>query len=128
MLFRSAPYVDDVQFAEEMNRASIAGVRFVPVRFTPAASVFKGQPCGGTAMVITDRSRLNAVELGVMLASAMQRLYGEKFAIEKVNTLLQHPPTLAAIKSGKSLTEIRRLWLADLDQFKQRREAFLLYK
>ena len=122
-----APYVNDGKLAEEMNRANLAGVRFIPVRFQPTASVFKGQMCEGVSIVLTDRQRLAAVEVGVALALAFQRLYPGQFALDKVNTLLQHRPTLDAIKAGKSLAEIRRLWLADLDKFKQRREGFLLY-
>ena len=38
-----APYIDDVRLAEELNRAELPGVRFVPIRFTPTYSVHKGQ-------------------------------------------------------------------------------------
>src|SRR5438093_1227873 len=34
-----APYIDDVKLAGELNRGGLTGVRFVPVRFTPKASV-----------------------------------------------------------------------------------------
>src|SRR5437016_4452619 len=50
-----APYIDDVNLAAEMNRAGLSGVRFVPVRFTPKASVFRDQPCGGVYILVTDR-------------------------------------------------------------------------
>ena len=33
-----------------------------------------------------------------------------------------------AIKAGRTLTEIKAAWTGDLDAFKQRREAYLLYK
>ncbi|PYJ58801.1 MAG: hypothetical protein DME24_14910, partial [Verrucomicrobia bacterium] len=47
--------------------------------------------------------------------------------LDKVQHLLQHPPTLDAIKAGKTLAEIKRLWESDLDEFKKRREKFLIY-
>ena len=45
-----APYVREVEFAAALNSAGLPGVRFVPVRFTPTASTFKDQPCGGSQM------------------------------------------------------------------------------
>ena len=46
----------------------------------------------------------------------------------KVQTLLQHEPTIEAIKAGKSPGAIKQTWLAGLEEFKKRREQFLLYK
>ena len=60
-----APYIDDVKFAAELNRAGLAGVRFVPVRFTPTASTFKDKPCGGVSIVVTDREKLQPVDVGI---------------------------------------------------------------
>src|SRR5258708_27670287 len=42
-----APYIDDVKLAQELNNEGLPGVRFLPIRFTPRASVFKEQACGG---------------------------------------------------------------------------------
>ena len=36
-----APYIDDVKLAEELNRAGLPGVGFMPIRFTPTYSVHK---------------------------------------------------------------------------------------
>jgi uncharacterized protein YbbC (DUF1343 family) len=122
-----APYVDDVKLAAELNRAKLPGVRFVPVRFTPTASVFKDQPCGGVYIMIIDRDALNAVDVGMTLAMALRRLYPNDFALDKVQHLLQHEATLEAIKAGKSLGEIKQSWTRDLEEFKKRREKFLIY-
>jgi len=123
-----APYVDDVKLAAELNRAGLPGVRFVPVRFTPTASVFKGQPCGGVNLVITQRDEFNSVDAGVMIALTLRRLYPNDFALDRFDRLLAHPATIAAIRAGETLDQIHALWAADLAAFKQRREKFLLYK
>ena len=123
-----APYIDDAWLAWELNRAGLPGARFVPIRFTPRASVFQDQPCGGVYLAVTDRDALNAVDVGLTLALTLQRLYPDDFALEKVEHLLQHEPTIGAIKAGKTLTEIKALWAGDLDEFKKRREKFLIYK
>ena len=72
-----------------------------------------------------ENSRL---ELGIVLALTLQRLYPNDFALEKVQRLLQHQPTLDAIKAGKTLAEIKQLWATDLEEFKKRREKFLIYR
>jgi uncharacterized protein YbbC (DUF1343 family) len=123
-----APYIDDVMLAEELNHAGLSGVRFVPIRFTPTYSTFKDRPCGGAALIVTDRERLQAVDVGLAIALTLQRIYPKDFALEKTNTLLQDRETIEAIKAGKPLAEIKQRWAADLEAFQKRRAQYLLYK
>ncbi len=123
-----APYIDEAKLAAEMNHANLPGVRFVPIRFTPTASVFKEKNCGGVSILLTDRDHCPVVDIGLTLALTLQRLHPNEFAIEKMQTLLQSRVTLEAIKAGKSLAEIKQDWAADLAAFQKRREPFLLYK
>jgi len=122
-----APYIDDRAFAAELNRAGLPGVSFVPIRFTPKASVFKDQECGGVYLMLTDRDACKVVDVGIVLALTLQKLYPKEFPLAKVGTLLQHPPTEEAIREGKSLSEIKALWATDLGEFNARRASFLLY-
>jgi uncharacterized protein YbbC (DUF1343 family) len=122
-----APYVDEKVFAAELNRAGLDGIAFTPLRFTPTASTFKDQDCGGVRMSILDREKLNSVDLGITLALTLQRLYGEKFAADKMKNLLESPATLEAIKAGKSLAEIKAGWAKGLVDFQKRRTQFFLY-
>jgi uncharacterized protein YbbC (DUF1343 family) len=103
-------------------------VRAVPVRFTPRASTFKDQPCGGVQLVVTDREALRAVDLGLTLALTFQRLYPGQFAADKMLPLLTDRVTLEAVKAGKPLAEIKQAWAAELAAFEKRRAAFLLYE
>ncbi|MFM1767959.1 MAG: hypothetical protein RJA22_488 [Verrucomicrobiota bacterium] len=123
-----APYLDDLIVAAELNKARLPGVRFVPVRFTPAASTFSNQPCRGAALIITDRDKLNAVDLGLVIALTLHRLHPKEYALDKIAHLLRDPATLEAIRAGRSLASIKQDWESDLRQFKKRREPFLLYK
>jgi len=111
-----------------LNHASLPGARFVPVRFTPKASIHKDQLCGGVFIVLTDRDHCNVVDLGLLIAETVYRLYPKDFDREKMDRLLLHQPTLNAIKAGKPLKEIRAAWQPDLDEFQKRRAKYLLYK
>ena len=123
-----APYIDDLRFAAELNRAGLPGVRFVPIRFTPTASVHKDKPCGGVYLMLTDRDHCNVVDVGLQIALTLGQLYPKDFPVDKIKHLLLHAPTLAALKANKPLAEIRASWQAELETFTQRRAKFLLYE
>ncbi|MFZ2493864.1 MAG: exo-beta-N-acetylmuramidase NamZ domain-containing protein [Thermoanaerobaculia bacterium] len=118
-----APYLDGAALIREVG--AIPGVAFEAVRFTPTASIHKGEECGGVRMRITDRAALRSVDLGVAIASALARLYPAQFPVDKMQRLLRHKPTLEAIRAGKRLEEMRALW--DTAEFVERRKAFLKY-
>ena len=122
-----APYIDDVKLAEALNQAGLPGVSFLPISFTPTYSVHKGQPCKGVYVLLTDRDRCNAVDVGLLIAEMVYRLYPKDFNPDKMRHLLLHPPTLEAVKADKPLKEIRALWQKDLDAFMLRRAKYLIY-
>src|SRR5437764_222581 len=47
-----APWLDAQKLAAYLNGRALAGVRFVPARFTPRASAFKGEECGGINLIV----------------------------------------------------------------------------
>jgi uncharacterized protein YbbC (DUF1343 family)/CubicO group peptidase (beta-lactamase class C family) len=123
-----APYIDDMKLANRLNALGQAGVRFVPIRFTPSASIHADEPCGGVNIIITDRRNLRAVPLGIDIARVLHELYPKKFPLAKVGRLLCHPPTLEALGQGKTLAQIEALWKTDLANFTPRRAKHLLYE
>jgi uncharacterized protein YbbC (DUF1343 family) len=122
-----APYIHDLKLAAELNKACLPGVRFVPVRFTPTDSVYKGESCAGVNIMLTDREYCNVVDIGITIAKVLYRLYPDQFTVDKFDVLLVNKATLNAIKADKSLAEIRDLWASDLEKFKARRARYLLY-
>lgn len=122
-----APYIDDLRLAAELNAGNLPGIRFVPVRFKPAASVFKGEECGGVQIILTDRETCRVVEAGIFIAETLHRLYPKEFKGDKMNSLLRHPLTLEGFLGGKPLPEIRKGWEPELEEFLKRRQKYLLY-
>lgn len=122
-----APYLDDLKLAAELNRAGLKGVRFVPVRFTPDASVFKGEECRGVRILLTDRVAFRAADLGLALASILQRLHPDQLGLGQMAKLLGDPDALAAIQAGKNRDELMKIVDRGIPGFLKRREPFLLY-
>ncbi len=122
-----APYMNDIDFAAEANRLGLPGVSFVPVQFTPKASVFANQLCSGVNLIILDRNQLRPVATGVALATLMHKMYPKEFGLEKFDRLLTHPKTIELIRNGAAWPEIEKSWNSDREEFLKRRSKYLLY-
>jgi uncharacterized protein YbbC (DUF1343 family) len=122
-----APWIKPKQLAAYLNARLIAGVRFVPVEFTPASSTSSGKLCGGVQIVVINRETLDAPELGIELASALHKLYPQDFDLSKMNGLLVNQVAFQGLQSGEDPKRIAEDWRDGLDRFMQVRAKYLLY-
>jgi uncharacterized protein YbbC (DUF1343 family)/CubicO group peptidase (beta-lactamase class C family) len=122
-----APWIDGQKLAEALNRAGLAGARFVPVKFTPKSSKFSGVECGGVNIIITDRGAFRSVATGVEIAYQLNRQYPGTWKVDDYIRLLAHRAALAALKEGKSVSDIAATWQEGLAQFARIRQKYLLY-
>src|SRR5947209_4176456 len=123
-----APWLDGQKLASYLNGRKIAGIRFVPIRFTPRASVFKDKECGGVNVVVTDRARFRPVRAGLEIAVALRRLYPQDWKVEDYARLLVNADTLERVRRADDAEEIARSWQARLDEFRRARAQALLYR
>lgn len=123
-----APYIDGERLAAELRAIGVPGVELEPVRYTPNASVQKGNESGGVRFRITNRDQLDALRLGIALVVTIHRLYPADFPLDKVNVLLRHPATIERIRKGASVDEVIASWKPELDRFVERREKARIYK
>jgi uncharacterized protein YbbC (DUF1343 family) len=122
-----APWIQADKLADYLNLRGIPGVRFVPLRFTPNASVFKDQQCGGVNIIITDRVAFRPLLTGIEMALALRQLYPNDWKIDAYLKLLVNADTLERIKRGESAREIVASWNASLQEFRRARAEVLLY-
>ena len=122
-----APWIKPKQFAAYLNARLIAGVRFVPTKFTPASSTYAGQSCGGAQIVLTNRETLDSPELGLELAAALRKLYPQQFDLTKMNVLLANQVAFQGLQAGEDPRRIAEDWRDGLDRFVQVRAKYLLY-
>ena len=123
-----APYIDGQKLAQYLNQRSIKGVRFVPVRFKPNASVFVGEQLGGINILIIDRNALDSFHLGIEFAAALRKLYPTEWQVDKYARLLVNNEILEMVKSGETPEKIEKAANVKRDDFNRRRTPFLLYK
>jgi uncharacterized protein YbbC (DUF1343 family)/CubicO group peptidase (beta-lactamase class C family) len=123
-----APWIKSRELAAYLNGRGIAGVRFVPVSFTPSASIHSGQKCEGVNIVLTDRDGLDAPELGIELASALRKLYPADFKIERMLELLANQAAYDALVASQDPRRIAQDWQEGLGQFLRMRQKYLIYK
>ena len=123
-----APWIDGQQLAAYLNGQRIAGVRFVPVRFKPTTSVFKGEECSGVNIIVTDRSRFRPVFTGIEMAIALRKLYPSEWKVDSYLRLLVNADSLDRLKRGESAGDILRSWNEGLEQFRKARARVLIYQ
>lgn len=122
-----APWIQGDKLAEYLNQRGVPGVRFVPLRFTPKASVFKDKECGGVNIVITDRATFRPLLTGIEMAVALRKLYTNEWQVDKYLRLLVNADTLERLKRGDSARDIVASWSAGLQEFRKARAEVLLY-
>ena len=123
-----APWMDGPRLAAALNARRLPGVRFYPTSFTPNAAKFKGELCSGVFIVVTDRSALRAVALGVEVASAIFKQHGPAFEVDKTLRLVGSARVLERIKSGEDAGRIAASWSNDEGRWRLLRAKYLLYQ
>jgi uncharacterized protein YbbC (DUF1343 family)/CubicO group peptidase (beta-lactamase class C family) len=122
-----APWIDERQFAAYLNGRKLAGVRFVPTRFTPTSSNYANQLCHGVNIFLTDRNQLDGPELGLELASALLKLYPQQYKVDKLDWLMVHAASFDALKRGDDPRAIADTWRDGMQAFMKIRAKYLLY-
>jgi uncharacterized protein YbbC (DUF1343 family)/CubicO group peptidase (beta-lactamase class C family) len=122
-----APWVKGRELAAYLNARGIAGVRFVPVTFTPTTAIYNGKKCDGVNVVLTERNALDAPELGIELAAALRKLYPADYKIDRMPELLVNQAAFDALLAGRDPRRIAQDWQEDLEKFELVRKKYLIY-
>ncbi len=123
-----APWIDGVALARTLNARSLPGVRFVPVEFTPHAPYpYAGERCHGIELIVSDRDVVDSPELGLEIATAVHKLNGDKFQLEKIDRLLANETVLEGLKAGRDPQRMAEDWQTQLHAFEVKRQPYLLY-
>src|SRR6266853_1894705 len=133
-----APWAMAERFADGMNGARLAGVRFRPVVFEPTFQKHARTACGGCQMHVIDRPAFRPVEPGVALLAASRTADSDRFKWrdppyeyerdkEPIDILAGSSELREQIEAGVSAPDIARSWKPAVDAFSKTREQFLIY-
>lgn len=120
-----APWFRAREVADYLNARNIPGVRFVPRRFRPTASVYKGEDCTGLDIDLINREVFDPVFMGLELVAAVMRFHPGK--VDLTMRLLGSDEVLAKLQAGETGRQILQESQVQLEQFKRIRAKYLLY-
>lgn len=135
-----APYLDSAEAAKRLNAAHLPGVVVSAMPFTPRSIKgmsesprFQDRPLHGIQISVTDPAAVRPVELGIHLVTEFFRqtkgLDRVRFFNSSWMAKLAGTSRLEAdLSVGKSPEHIIASWQFEVEQFRQKREPYLLYK
>lgn len=123
-----APWIDGPRLAAALNAKRLAGIRFYPIAFTPKSSKYANEECQGVFMVVTNRSALQPVRMGLEIVSALSTMFGDKFDLSTTWRLFGRPEPLERVRRGEDAATVASAWTADEARWRRLRAKYLLYR
>jgi uncharacterized protein YbbC (DUF1343 family) len=105
-----APWINGHELTDLLNRREIAGAFFIATDFTPNNNRYQHQSCHGIRIILTDRRALNSPLLGIEIASALYRLYPDKFNLQATLGMVGERQVLQAIADSQDPKIIAEQW------------------
>ncbi len=133
--FIGAPYCKGDILAGELNTFNLKGVTFEGIKFTPQTFLglnppkYPGELCEGVYFAVTNKSLFEPVKAGIALLVSLKKLF-PGFQINRNNFLDKLAGTenlRLMIENGSSYEDIINSCADELNQFKTKREKYLLY-
>jgi uncharacterized protein YbbC (DUF1343 family) len=122
-----APWLNAKQSVRELQSMNLNGVRFAATSFTPTASKFKDQACQAIRFNIVDRSMLDAVEVGLALATVLRKLHPTDWETKSLEKLVGRKAIVEAIQRGDSFKQLVEMSREGIPEFLARRSEYILY-
>ncbi len=129
-----APWLDGLALCDELSGQPLAGVQFESCSYVAGAGAYQGQKVQGVRIIVEDPNVFAPVQTGIAIIEAVQNLYEIESLWSSPGTrpeffdqLMGTSSVRLALLAGRSAREIALTWAADLDEFRAKRQSFLLY-
>lgn len=127
-----APWCDGRAVADALRALRLPGVRFSPLRFTPATSKYAGQPCSGVRFEVRDEAAYDPLLTGLSIIAALRRLHPAEFSFPPAarpffDSLIGQSWVREALLEGIAPAAIVRRWQGDAEQFRKVVPRFRIY-
>lgn len=130
--FVGAPYADEKEVAEALNKLQIKGVKFRPVAYIPRYGKYEGQMVRGVEIYLLDKKKVNLPELDYQLMYTFKNLYPDKFEFPERPYVGGYTVDIAlgedSIRKNEAPAEVFARWNQECAAFKTKVQPYLLYK
>ncbi|MFW5708852.1 MAG: exo-beta-N-acetylmuramidase NamZ domain-containing protein [Chloroflexota bacterium] len=131
-----APYIDAWALADAINALPLHGFRARPHQFTPTASKYSGQLCGGIHLHVVDTRTYRPLVTWLAILGLIRHMYPDQFAwlpvhqpdgLQHFDRLIGSAETRTLIDRGEALTDLTVGWNDVRHAFVELRRPYLLY-
>ncbi|WP_245590227.1 exo-beta-N-acetylmuramidase NamZ family protein [Desulfobulbus elongatus] len=133
-----APFLDHGEVQGVLRTIDLPGCVLRPLRFEPTSGKWMGQVCTGFQIHVTDADAFRPYRTSLALLQAMYRLYPGQFAYKPppyeyeferlpMDLIIGDRAVREHLEAGVPVVELERGWQRDLDEYRERRRAVLLY-
>jgi uncharacterized protein YbbC (DUF1343 family) len=134
-----APWIDGESLADAMNARGLPGVHFRPVFFEPTFQKHAHQTCGGCQIHVLERTQFRPVRTAVELIGAFRRQDPARFAWRQppyeyehekqpIDLLYGSDRLRVALDADEDVEPLVAGWSIEEEEFRRRREPYLLYR
>ncbi|MBD3287202.1 DUF1343 domain-containing protein [candidate division KSB1 bacterium] len=127
-----APWINENEYAKELNDKKLPGVHFRPMTFKPFYFHFTNELCRGIQIHITDKDIFSPSRTQLYLLSTLYNLHPDNdiFDTPRISSFDKAYGTdqvREAIVNGIPVENILSSWNVDLDKFNIIRSKYLIY-
>ena len=105
----------------------LPGVVFIPTVFTPSERQFAKEKCNGVYIQITDREKINPIDIGLAMMSTLRKLYPKDWKPEKLMVICVNKKLVEAVDKGASLRQLQAISKQGVAEYGDRRSKALIY-
>lgn len=133
-----APFLDHREVLDALRATDLPGCHLRPLRFEPTSGKWMGQGCAGFQIHVTDPAEFRPYRTSLALLQAIHSLYPDQFAYKPppyeyeferlpMDLIIGDRSIREALENGMAIAELEQGWQGELDEYRERRRAVLLY-
>lgn len=130
-----APWIDSCELKQRMLSYNLPGVAYREANYSPFEWKYRGEPCSGLQIYVTDRREYRPVLTGIAAVAAIRHLYPDMFAFRSpaqngkhfFDLLAGSNAIREAIDAGHSPYDIAESWRNECSEFERKTKEIMLY-
>lgn len=131
-----APWINGQLLADRLNKRAISGCHFRALNYKPFYNPMKDQPLQGVQIYLLDPAKVNLTNVQFYIIEEMNALWpahavlanASPDRISMFDKVMGTDKVRKAINAGTPFKDVLAGWNTELDQFKAKRQRYLLYE